>query len=378
LLGRYVRQNAEDAFAEIVRRHLGLVHSAALRQVRSPQLAEEVAQSTFIKLARNARQLAPETILTAWLYQVARREAIDVVRREARRQLREQIATEMNAIRAGASDWAQVEPLLDEAMDALDQTDRAAVLLRYFENKSLREVGESLGTSDDTAQKRVSRAVDRLRDFLAKRGVTSGAAGLSLLISTHAVQAAPAGLVTTITTAALSAVSTALLTTTASLGIMKTVKISIIVFCGIFVLGGAAHFVWKKKIHGFLVDNGPTARRTIATNEILYREMTNAAPVAGEVVAGDPTRMLWQNRRATLLYAGYIETRDIPWPKAFTTYGATSKFFERFQNRFRGVEMGIRRPDPQAPPVAYVTARKIDFGPKGAVEQFIRGYDPEE
>ena len=94
LLARYARHHAEDAFAEIVRRHLDLVHSAAFRQVRSPQLAEEVAQSTFIKLARQAWQLAPDTILTAWLYQVTRRAAIDVVRREARRQLREQTALE--------------------------------------------------------------------------------------------------------------------------------------------------------------------------------------------------------------------------------------------------------------------------------------------
>jgi RNA polymerase sigma factor (sigma-70 family) len=130
LLARYTRRNAEDAFAEIVRRHLDLVHSAALRQVRSPQLAEEVAQSTFIKLARQARQLASDTILSAWLYQVTRREAIDVVRREARRQLREQIATEMNTMNATAVDWTHIEPLLDEAMHALDATDRTAVLLR--------------------------------------------------------------------------------------------------------------------------------------------------------------------------------------------------------------------------------------------------------
>src|SRR5882724_499702 len=116
LLARYTRDHAEDAFAEIVRRHLDLVHSAALRQVRSPQLAEEVSQSVFTDLARNAHRLAPDTILTAWLYQVTRRTAIDVVRREARRQLREQIATEMNAINetayfakyADTPDWSHV------------------------------------------------------------------------------------------------------------------------------------------------------------------------------------------------------------------------------------------------------------------------------
>jgi len=95
-----------------------------------------------------------------------------------------------------------IEPLLDEAMHALDETDRAAVLLRYFENKSLREVGATLGTSDDAAQKRVSRAVERLRDFLAKRGVTVGASGLVVVISANAVQAAPVGLAVSISAAA--------------------------------------------------------------------------------------------------------------------------------------------------------------------------------
>jgi RNA polymerase sigma factor (sigma-70 family) len=201
LLARYASQNAEDAFSEIVRRHLDLVHSAALRQVRSPQLAEEVAQSTFLKLARHARKLAPGTILTAWLYQVTRREAIDVVRREARRQLREQIASQINAMNATAADWTHIEPLLDEATHALDDADRTAVLLRYFENKSLREVGQTLGTSEDAAQKRVSRAVERLRAFFAKRGPAIGASGLVAVISANAVQAAPVGLAGTISTA---------------------------------------------------------------------------------------------------------------------------------------------------------------------------------
>jgi RNA polymerase sigma factor (sigma-70 family) len=202
LLARYTRQHAEDAFAEIVRRHLDLVFSAALRQLRSPQLAEEVAQSTFADLARQAHRLAPDTILTAWLYQVTRRTAIDVVRREARRQIREQVACELNAMNATASDWTHIEPLLDEAMQALEDTDRAAVLLRYFENKSLREVGQILCTSEDAARKRVSRAVERLREFFAKRGITVGASGLTVIISSNAVQAAPVGLAATISTAA--------------------------------------------------------------------------------------------------------------------------------------------------------------------------------
>jgi RNA polymerase sigma factor (sigma-70 family) len=202
LLARYTRHRDEDAFAEIVRRHLGLVYSAAMRQVRSPQLAEEVSQSVFIKLADEASRLKSNTILTAWLYQVTRRAAIDVVRREASRQLREKIATEMNAMNATAADWTDIEPLLDEAMYALDDTDRTAVLLRYFENKSLREVGVTLGTSENAAQKRLGRAVERLREFFAKRGVTVGASGLVVVISANAVQAAPVGMAISISTSA--------------------------------------------------------------------------------------------------------------------------------------------------------------------------------
>ena len=145
LLQQYTRQRSEEAFAALVSRHLDLVYSAALRQVRSPQIAEEVAQSVFTDLSRNAHKLKPDTILPAWLYQVTRRTAIDGIRRESRRQFREKIATEMNALNATTADWTHIEPLLDEAMQALDETDRTAVLLRYFENKSLREVGQTLG-----------------------------------------------------------------------------------------------------------------------------------------------------------------------------------------------------------------------------------------
>ena len=216
LLREFSREHSDEAFAELVRRHLDLVYSAALRQVRSPQLAEEVAQSVFTDLARQVRALKPDTILTGWLYQVTRRTAIDAVRREARRQLREQVAVEMNAMNPTPTDWAQVEPLLDEAMAALDDTDRTAVLLRYFENKSLRDVGAALGTSDDTAQKRVSRAVERLRDFFAERGVTVGTGALTMAVSANAVQVAPAGLAVTISTAGVLAGATVVATTTAT------------------------------------------------------------------------------------------------------------------------------------------------------------------
>ena len=213
LLERYTRHRAEDAFAELVRRHLDLVFSAALRRVRSPHLAEEVAQSTFLSLAQGANRLSPNTLLAAWLYRVTHHTAANVVRREARRRAREQIALEMSALNATATDWTPLEPMLDDAMLALDETDRAAVLLRYFENKSFREVGQALGVSENAAQKRLTRAVDRLREFLAERGITVGASGLVAAVSTNAVQAAPVGLAASIATAAVALGGAALGTT---------------------------------------------------------------------------------------------------------------------------------------------------------------------
>jgi|SRR5581483_10671532 RNA polymerase sigma factor (sigma-70 family) len=201
LLRQYAGGNSEDAFATVLRRHVDLVYSAALRQVRSPELAEEIAQSVFTDLARNAARLKPDTILSAWLYQVTRRTAVDVIRRESRRQARERAAQESGIMNEQSADWRQLEPLLDEAMAALDDTDRAAILLRFFENKSLREVGEQLGSSEDAAQKRVSRAVERLREFLARRGAAIGAGSIVAAISTNAVHSAPAALGSTITTA---------------------------------------------------------------------------------------------------------------------------------------------------------------------------------
>jgi len=247
LLEQYARQASEAAFAELVQRHVNLVYSAALRQVRSPQLAEEVAQSVFTDLARNAARLNHTTggtpVLTAWLYQVTRRTAIDVVRKESRRQLREQIAVELTNMNSHPSEWTQIEPLLDEAMDTLDETDRAAILLRYFENKNLREVGQRLGTSDDAAQKRVSRAVDRLREFFLKRNTTIGASGLAIAISANAVQAAPAGLAVAISTVALAgtAVSTSTAITVTKAVAMTTLQKTIIGATVAILAGGTIY-----------------------------------------------------------------------------------------------------------------------------------------
>ncbi len=221
LLGQFTRDQSQDAFTALVNRHMNLVYSAALRQVRSPQLAEEVSQTVFTQLARRATNLAPDTILSAWLYQVTRNMAIDVIRREARRQAREQIAFQMSDLNDTPVDWTRIEPLLDEAMQSLDDADRTALLLRYFENKSLRDVGAALGASEDAAQKRVARAIERLRDFFGKRKVTVGASGLVTLLAANAIQAAPSGLAAAVATGAV--LGSATLSASTAVSITKTI-----------------------------------------------------------------------------------------------------------------------------------------------------------
>src|SRR5712671_4062033 len=130
LLRQYAERHSQEAFATLVSRYVNLVYSVALRRVRSPHLAEEVSQSVFTDLARNADKLRPDTVLGAWLHSVAYRTAIDVVRGESRRQFREQKATEMAAMDSIPSDWSLIEGLLDEGMDTLDETDRSRSMRR--------------------------------------------------------------------------------------------------------------------------------------------------------------------------------------------------------------------------------------------------------
>ncbi len=246
LLHDYAELGAEAAFAEIVARHTDLVYSAALRQVYSPDLASDVTQGVFTDLARKActvsETLSPEATLVGWLYRGTRFAARDLYRNETRRTQRERQAMEqLHPAPETPPDWEQLRPVLDDAMSELDDTDRDAVLLRYFKNHDLRTVGATLGISDDAAQKRVSRAVERLREFFAKRGVTVGASGLAVVISANAVQAAPVGLALTISTAALLTGTT--LATTATITATKAIAMTAlhktIVTATIAVLAGA-------------------------------------------------------------------------------------------------------------------------------------------
>lgn len=216
LLREYAAAGSQPAFRQLVERHLPLVYSAARRRLTDSQLAEDVAQQVFTLLAGKAGRLSRHVVLSGWLYRTACHVASETLRRETRRQQREQLAvTAMNLTDTDAT-WREIEPLLDDAMASLGETDRDAVVLRFFENKSLRDVGAALGLSDDAAQKRLSRAVEKLRVFFQQRGRSTTGTTLAAAIAAGAIQAVPVGMTATISTAVLSGAalaSSALITT---------------------------------------------------------------------------------------------------------------------------------------------------------------------
>ena len=277
LLREYADYGSEPAFTELVQRYTNLVYSAALRQVETPAVAAEIAQGVFIGLARGGAglmvKLADDASLAGWLCRSARNLSLNHRRDEFRRQTRERMAMEQFAPTLGeACDWEQLRRVLDDALFELDEDDYDAIVLRFFQNSDFRAVGVALGVSDDTAQKRVSRALDKLRGILGRHGITKPAAALTAAISANAVQAAPAGLAAGISAAALS--SGALGVTTATIAtktiIMTTVQKTIIA-ATVAVLAGAGVYEVKQ------------ATRMRAQNQSLQQQEAAGAAEIGQL-----------------------------------------------------------------------------------------------
>jgi RNA polymerase sigma factor (sigma-70 family) len=252
LLRAYVEHRSEPAFRELVRRHLDWVYSAAQRMVCDSHLAQDVAQGVFIALAKNAGQLTGCLVLSGWLHRTAQNLAANTVRTDVRRRAREQEAAAMNELLAAESEapWQHIAPHLDAALGELSDTDRDAVLLRYFEKKSAQEMAGILGISDDAAQKRVSRAVERLRGFFSKQIIAIGASGLAVLISANAVQSAPVGLAVAISAAALGGTAVSASTVIAATKIIAMTTLQkTLVAATVAVLAGAGIYEARQAAH---------------------------------------------------------------------------------------------------------------------------------
>lgn len=246
LLQEYVERRSEPAFTELVRRHLDLVYSAAFRMTAEAHAAQDVTQAVFLALAQNAARLNTHPVLAGWLHTTARNLAAKTVRSAVRRQFHEQEAAAMNQLLSAETDppWASIAPHLDAVLGELSDVERDAILLRYFEKKSASEIGARIGITAEAAQKRVSRAVERLREVFAKRGISVGAGGLIALITANAVQGAPAGLAATISTAALAGAvfskSTLIAATTKTVA-MTTLQKSIIAATAVVLAGSGVY-----------------------------------------------------------------------------------------------------------------------------------------
>jgi RNA polymerase sigma factor (sigma-70 family) len=246
LLADFARSESETAFAELVARHVNLVYSAAQRFSGSPQCAEEITQAVFIILARKAKNISGKIILSGWLYQTARLTAANFMKGEIRRQQREQEAYMQSTLNdTDAAAWQQIAPLLDDAMGYLGETDRTAVVLRFFENKTAAEVAAALKLTEAAAHKRVNRALEKLRKIFSKRGVTFSVTLIAGVVAANSVQAAPASLAATVTAAVANGASISATLTTLVKGTMKTmtwIKLKLAVVAGVSVLftGGIA------------------------------------------------------------------------------------------------------------------------------------------
>jgi RNA polymerase sigma factor (sigma-70 family) len=244
LLRAYVEHGSEAAFAAIVERHKGMVYASALRQTGDAGLAEEITQAVFVVLARKAATLKPGTILSGWLFRATRFATSDALKGERRRIRREHEASLMNPPDTGPDDgsaalWQEIAPVLDESLARLGERDRHALLLRFFDQKNLAEVGLALGLSEDGARRRVQRALEKLRGLLGQRGVAVPAVVLASALAANAAPAAPVTLLVSASAGSTAATAPLVKGTLALMAWSKT-KIAIVTIATLLVVNTAA------------------------------------------------------------------------------------------------------------------------------------------
>jgi RNA polymerase sigma factor (sigma-70 family) len=274
LLADYVENRSELAFRELVGRYIDLVYSTAIRGVAGDRhIAEDVVQIVFADLARMAKGIPRDIPLGGWLHRHTCYVAANVIRSEQRRQSRERQAVEMNELESRSDDnFSQWAPLLDEAINQLNAPDRAAIMLRFFEQRDLRAVGVALGSNEDAAQKRVSRALEKLRGLLVRRGVALSGTALASLLATEAVTAAPAGLAASVSASALAGSAAASGAAFTLLKLMTMTKLKTLAVSAVVVAGVGTTLVLEHRAQTRLRDE----------NRALLQQYEQFAALQGE------------------------------------------------------------------------------------------------
>lgn len=287
LLVDYVATSSEIAFRDLVNRYVDLVYSAAIRMVNGDtHLAEDVTQTVFADLARLARTLSREVMLGGWLHRHTCYVASKTMRGERRRQERERQAVEMNALEDhSAANLASLAPILDDAVNQLGAEDRAAILLRFFEQHDFKSVGEVLGSNEEAARKRVDRALDKLHALLKVRGVTLSGTALATTLAAGSVTAAPAGFALTISTAALASVAAGTGTTLTILQIMGMTKLKVAVITAVVAAGITIPLVMQHQTKSQLAEANTALLRQREETEKLASENTRLAKLATQASA---------------------------------------------------------------------------------------------
>ena len=287
LLRRYSESGSQDAFAAIVNECLPLVYGAALRRVGGDaHLAQDVAQMVFTAVARDAARLARHPDLTGWLFTTTRFLAAKALRTERRRQTREQAWLAQPADEPAEQMPPRLRLVLDDVLMELQQLDREMLLMRFYRGLRLAEIGAVLNSSENAVQKRIERALDRLKSKLSVRGITSTAGAIAVAMETNGAVSVPAGLAAAATTAGIACGGggAAALAATAAAPASKLA----LALAAVAVIGGSIGLVLYQRENARLRDELATA--TIARNAALQRAAVAAArsaPVVG-VVAPTP------------------------------------------------------------------------------------------
>ena len=245
-LQAFVRTGSDEAFEAVVSNHIDMVYATALRKTGKPDAAHDIAQSTFILLAEKASQLKQQGSLGAWLHRSALFKSMEWIKHERLRNERQQPLPEQIMLDDQPDQWGKVEPLLDEAVDALRQSDRELILGRFFQKLSLRELGVSLGISEEAARKRVSRCIDQMKQWFHNKGIGCSSVSIATCLSHASTQAAPTALMTSVLKNILTIQTASTFSINSVLNWLLLMKTKTILITGVGIIA-VTSFVWVNR-----------------------------------------------------------------------------------------------------------------------------------